>query len=71
MHTGVTAIIMPGTHKKSRSTLKSFALGGRTAGKKTVVRALHVGELTLDPKQTDALAKALKIKPSDRPRRSK
>ena len=57
--------VKKGVHKR----IKSYGSGGRTGGgKKTVVRALHSGELVLSPKQTEALAKALKISVSERPR---
>lgn len=57
------------TKKGVQKRIKSYGSGGHTGGdKKKVVRALHSGELVLSPKQTNALAKALKISVSERPR---
>ena len=51
--------------KGVQKRIKSYGSGGHTGGsKKKVVRALHSGELVLSPKQTNALAKALKISAS-------
>ena len=57
-----------GVKKGVQKRIKSYGSGGHTGGhKKKVVRALHSGELVLSPKQTNALAKALKISVSERP----